>query len=301
MKIFITGAMGFIGSHVAYRFLDAGHDLVALARNPHKLPALAAHPKVQIVAATLYDFDVIREALQGCDACIHIALGWGDTPIEMLMTDTTATVSLLTSCLDAGIKQFIYTSSTAALGSFFAEMKETDPVMPSDYYGATKAASEAFALAVAAKSNMRCNIIRPGYTFGNPVKPGASIQSDRRFHDIVSEAVNDGEIVLKAGDGTQFIAAADLARLFEAVFNSDRNREVYYGLGVPFISWASIAETTIKLCSSKSSIRLIGEVPEPCLFNLGKIQRHFGLAFEAEPYLTEHLKYLIGGSSSRAD
>ncbi len=295
MKIFVTGATGFIGSHVAYRLLDAGHELVALARNPQKVPALAAHPKVQMLAATLYDFDDIRLALHGCDACIHIALGWGDTPIEMLRTDTTATVSLLTSCLDVGVKQFIYTSSTAALGSFFAEMKETDPLSPSDYYGATKAASEAYVLAVAAKSSMRCNVIRPGYTFGNPVVPGASIQSDRRFHEIVEGALNDSEIVLKAGDGTQFVAAGDLARLFEAVLNSDHNREVYYGLGVPFVSWASIAESAIQLCSSKSSIRLIGEAPEPCLFNLSKIRDHFGLAFELEPHLTEHLKYLIDG------
>ncbi len=293
MKIFITGATGFIGSHVAVRLLHAGHELVALARNPGKVPALAALPKLKLVAATLYDFDVIRDALQGCDACIHIALGWGDTPIEMLKTDTTATVSLLTSCLEAGVKQFIYTSSTAALGSFFAEMKETDPLLPSDYYGATKAASEAYVLATAAKSSMRCNVIRPGYTFGNPVVPGASIQSDRRFHGIVEGALNDDEIVLKAGDGTQFVAASDLARLFEAVLNSDKNREVYYGLGVPFASWASIAETAIQLCSSKGAIRLIGDPPEPCLFNLGKIQRHFGLAFQAEPHLTEHLRYLI--------
>jgi len=298
LRIFITGATGFIGSHVAYRLINTGHELVIIARNPQKLTALSSHPRVRRVTATLYDYATIREALQGCEACIHIALGWGDTPIEMLQTDTTATVSLLTQCIEAGVRQFVYTSSTAALGSFFSVMKETDPLAPSDYYGATKAASEAYVLAAAAKSPLRCNIIRPGYTFGNPVVPGGTMQSDRRFHNIVEQALRGDEIVLKAGDGTQFVSAGDLARLYEAVLNSQQNRQVYYGLGVPFVSWASIAEKAIKLTRSKSKIRLEGE-PEPsCLFDLEKIRIDFGLAFEAEPDLTEHLKYLIAAVSA---
>ncbi len=78
MRIFVTGATGFIGSHVAYQLLNAGHDLVIIARNPQKLPWLTAHPKVKRVTATLYDNDTIHNLLPGCEACIHIALGWGD-------------------------------------------------------------------------------------------------------------------------------------------------------------------------------------------------------------------------------
>ena len=118
MKIFITGATGFIGSYVAQRLLDAGHELVALARDPDKHPALSEQQHVKRLHGTLYDYELIAKHIEGCEACVHIALGWGDRPLEMLRTDTTATVSLLQTCLDAGVKRFVYTSSTAVLGPF---------------------------------------------------------------------------------------------------------------------------------------------------------------------------------------
>jgi UDP-glucose 4-epimerase len=159
----------------------------------------------------------------------------------MLQTDTTATVSLLEQCLSAKVERFLYTSSTAALGGFSARMDETTPVCPSDYYGATKAACEAYVMAVGAQTNMRCNVIRPGYTFGNPVVEGAPTQPDRRFESIAKLAVAGEEIRLKAGDGTQFVWAGDLATLYLAVLEADRSREIYFGLATPFVTWQSLA------------------------------------------------------------
>src|SRR3954462_9969321 len=147
MRIFMTGATGFIGSHVAYRLLPAGQDLVAIARNPDKTPSLSSHPRVRRVAATLYDTALISQHLEGCEACVHVALGWGDTPLTMLERDTQATVGLLEASVRSCVKHFIYTSSTAALGGFWSRMSEADSVRPSDYYGATKAASEAYVMA----------------------------------------------------------------------------------------------------------------------------------------------------------
>lgn len=293
MRIFLTGATGFIGSHVAYRLLEAGHELVVIARNPHKTPSLSNHPRVLRVPATLSDDAVIREQLAGCSACIHVALGWGETPLSMLQADTRATVALLEACIERGVEHFIYTSSTAALGGFWSRMSEADPLRPSDYYGATKAASEAFVMAVGARTGMRCNVIRPGYTFGNPVADGAPIQPDRRFVEIVKK-VRDGEdIHLKKGDGTQFIWAGDLARLYQAVLDSDRSREVYFGLATPFVTWQAIAEEAVRLTNSKSKVLVEGEAGAPCLFDLSKIRGHFGLEFTSAEHITEHLEHLI--------
>ena len=55
-------------------------------------------------------------------------------------------------------------------------------------YGATKRATEAYLMAATHRTAMRGNIVRPGYTFGNPVVPGATMQSDTRFKDIVANA-----------------------------------------------------------------------------------------------------------------
>jgi len=295
MRIFITGATGFIGSHVAYHLLEAGHELVAIARNPGKTPSLSGHPRVRRVAASLYDFAVIRENLAGCEACVHVALGWGDTPVSMLETDTRATVFLLQSCVEQGVKHFIYTSSTAALGGFWSRMSEADPVRPSDYYGATKAASEAYVMAVGARTSLRCNVIRPVYTFGNPVVPGAPTQPDQRFAQIVKSALAGEDIRVKKGDGTQFVWAGDLARLYRAVLDSDRSREVYFGLATPFVTWQSIAEQAVRLTGSRSRVVAEGAEPSaPCIFDLSKIKDHFGLEFGSAEHLTRHLEFLIG-------
>lgn len=293
MRIFITGATGFIGSHVAYRLLEAGHELVALARNPDKTPALSSHPRVRRVHGTLLDQAVIDEHLAGCEACVHVALGWGDTPLAMLDADTRATVGLLEACLHRGVKHFIYTSSTAALGGFWSRMSEADPTRPSDYYGATKAASEAYVLAVGAKTSMRCNVIRPGYTFGNPVVEGAPTEPDKRFTEIVKRAAAGEEIRLKKGDGTQFVWAGDLARLYQAVLDSACSREVYFGLATPFVTWQAVAEEAVRLTGSKSKVVTEGEPGSPCLFDLSKIREHFGLEFSSAEHITDHLQYLI--------
>jgi UDP-glucose 4-epimerase len=291
MRIFITGATGFIGSYVAYRLLEAGHELVAIARNAEKTPALSNHPRVRRVAASLYDFAVIREQLAGCEACVHVALGWGDTPVSMLETDTRATVFLLQACVEQGVKHFIYTSSTAALGGFWSHMSEADPTRPSDYYGATKAASEAYVMAVGAKSSMRCNVIRPGYTFGNPVVPGAPTQPDKRFASIVNAARAGEDIRVKKGDGTQFIWAGDLARLYQAVLDSNRSREIYFGLATPFVTWQAVAEEAVRVTGSGSRVLAEGEPGPECRFDLSKIKEHVGLEFESTERITEHLRY----------
>lgn len=293
MRIFITGATGFIGSHVAYRLLDAGHELVAIARNAEKTPSLSSHPRVRRVLASLYDLRIIREQLAGCDACVHVALGWGDTPATMLEADTRATVSLLEACVEQGVKHFLYTSSTAALGGFWSRMTEADPLRPSDYYGATKAASEAYVMAVGARSSLRCNVIRPGYTFGNPVAPGAPTQPDKRFASIVKSALAGEDIRVQRGDGTQFVWAGDLARLYQAVLDSERSREVYFGLATPFVTWQAVAEEAVRLTGSRSKVVAEGEPGPGCRFDLSKIKEHFGLEFGSAEHITRHLEHLI--------
>ena len=118
MKIFMTGGMGFIGSYIVKMLIDNGHEVTVLARNPDKVPAFKNLPGVNILKGGLADFDLIEKKLPGHDACIHNALGWGDTAVEMLKNDTLCSVFIFEKAAASGVKQLIYTSSTAALGDF---------------------------------------------------------------------------------------------------------------------------------------------------------------------------------------
>ena len=146
MRVFVTGGTGFIGHYVVKALLEKGHEVVVATRHPNKVPTLRANPNVSFVEAALTDFEKMGEGLIGCDACIHVALGWGDTPSAMLMNDTRATIALLEMSARAGCEKFIMTSSTSAMGRVRSEMRETTSNLPIDLYGATKAAGEAYVL-----------------------------------------------------------------------------------------------------------------------------------------------------------
>jgi UDP-glucose 4-epimerase len=295
MKVFVTGGMGFIGSAIVVELLNKGHDVTILARNPSKVPPFQTNPKIKIVEGGLADFDKIEAALPGHDAVVHNALYWGNTPTDMLHNDTRCSVHVFDLAAKSGIKDMIYTSSTAALGEFTEHMHEEQKLKPTGYYGATKAATEAYLLAFGRETSMRCNVVRPGYTIGNPVVPGATIESDKRFKDIVSNAIAGTDISVTKNDGTQFIWHGDLAKIYSAVLESGKNREIYYGLGANFTSWESIAHEAVKLTNSNSKVIVEdkGWGDTPHLFDLSKIERDFGLKFDSTEQITEHLKYLI--------
>lgn len=301
MRVFVTGGTGFIGHYVVKALLAKGHEVVISTRHPNKVPSLRSQPNVSFVEASLTDFDAMGEGLFGCDACIHIALGWGETPSLMLMNDTRATVTLLEMAAKAGCQKFIYTSSTAAMGRMRPVMREVTGNLPMDLYGATKAAGEAYVLGFShgygthfPEVKMKRNIIRPGYTFGNPAFPDGCTQPDRRFFEIAKAAKEGRDIHIIKNDGTQFIHASQQAQLFVNLLESDKNEEIFLGLGSVWISWKEIAEIAISLCpgtTSKIVEKDLGWGDEPMLFNVQKIQDHFGLVFDAHEFLAGHLKY----------
>lgn len=301
MRVFVTGGTGFIGHYVVKAILEKGHEVVIATRHPNKVPTLKAMPNVSFVECALTDFEAMAEGLQGCDACIHIALGWGDTPSAMMMNDTRATVMLLESAARAGCKKFIYTSSTAAMGRMRPAMREITSNLPMDLYGATKAAGEAFVLGFThgygtqfPEVKMTRNIIRPGYTFGNPAWPDGCSQPDRRFFAMAQAVKENKDINVIKNDGTQFIHASQQAQLYLNLLESDKNEEIFLGLGEVWISWKEIAEMMISMkpgCKSKIVETDLGWGDEPMLFDVSKIKDQFGLAFDAHDYMLDHVKW----------
>ncbi|MEJ6949670.1 NAD-dependent epimerase/dehydratase family protein [Natronospora cellulosivora (SeqCode)] len=294
MKVFLTGGTGFIGSYVVNELINQGHEITILARNPKKVSGFINHNAIQLVKGTLYDNDIIKKALKDKDACIHIALGWGDTAINMLEKDTKVSVYLMETAAELGVKKMIYTSSTAAVGDLRVDMDESISPRPIDFYGATKAATEAYLLSIARAYDIQANIIRPGYTFGNPVVEGSYMQPDTRFWDIVNLAKNNKDIKLVKNDGTQFIWAGDLAKVYSAVLNSEYNREIFFGLSNEFVTWEEIAQLALDYTNSSSQIILEDKAWgwATYRFDLDKLDKEFGFNFTCLDHIKSHLAYL---------
>lgn len=308
MKVILTGGTGFIGSYVLMQLLAEGHEVTLLARNAAKVPAFTTLDRVQVVEASMTDFDKLKQVLPNHDACIHVALNYnGASAYDMLMSDTATSIFLATEAAKAGISHFIYTSSTAAndhiyskknpikIGNTNCHVTINSKQNPHSYYGATKAATENFLMGIAGETSMRVNIIRPGYTFGNPVMEGAFTQPDRRFHAIVQSIVNGEELEIIKHDGTQFIWGGDLAKIYTSLLNSNYNRHTYFGLSTEFTSWHQIAVEAKKLCNSTSSIVLkdLNWSNDPILFDVSDIEKDFKHSFLPYPHITNHLQYLI--------
>jgi UDP-glucose 4-epimerase len=233
-------------------------------------------------------------------------LHWGNSAVEMLMNDTKSSVQLFELAAKAGVKNIIYTSSTAVNDWVYmdesareygsdATVFEYTKQNPVTYYGSTKGATELYLQAIAFEYKIRANVVRPGYTFGNPAVEGGNMEADSRFSILVENAISGNPIEVIKNDGTQFIDASDLAKIYLAILDSDMNGKTYFGLGNRFITWEEVAMETLKLIGSKSElvVKDLGWPSDPALFDVAAIQRDFNMSFSSWGKIVEHLGYLI--------
>jgi len=117
MKTLVTGATGFVGSHVAGRVLSAGQSLRVLARPGSDVRALRGLD-AERVEGDLRDTGSLERALQGVNRVFHVAADyrlWSRNPAEIYESNVTGTRNLLDAAKRAGVEQFIYTSTVATI------------------------------------------------------------------------------------------------------------------------------------------------------------------------------------------
>jgi UDP-glucose 4-epimerase len=296
MRVFLTGGTGFIGSYVVRELSGHGHKITVLARNPSRVPALASLPGVEIKKMDIHNFSKLKTMTKKIDALVLVALGWGDTGPDMIKNETLPEVSLIDIAIRRGARKVIFTSSTAAAGPIEKTTGENGRRRPVDFYGATKGAVELFMSAYSSyHRDIAFNVIRPGYTFGNPVVPGASMQPDKRFRDICKKAKTGKRLELIMQDGTQFLWAGDLAKVYAKVLDSDCKNEIFYGLSKNFITWEHIGKWAFSYAGTKPKFKMLdkGWSDKPPMYDVGKIKKYFGLSFNSTEEVKKHIKYLI--------
>ena len=293
MRVVVTGATGFIGSHVTKALSKAGHSVLATAREPARLPALASLPGVRLARLDLADRRGWASLLTGQDALVHVALGWGESGPAMLEADTAASVALFEACVAAGVGRVVYTSSTAANGEMDPLNREDRQPRPEDYYGATKAATEQFARAYSRRHGLKVRVIRPGYIFGEPAVEGARSQPDTRFAGLC-RAIKAGQPPrVVRHDGTQFLHAQDIAQAYLALLGHETPYTVHYALSRDWRSWEQVAQWAIALSGKDLAVEVEdkGYGSEPWRFDVSALERDFGLAFGNEERLKAHLAW----------
>lgn len=295
MRVMLTGGTGFIGSWVTEALASEGHEVTLLARDPRKVQGFLDRKDISFVQGSLTDSAAIRRAVDGQDACIHIALGWGDDARAMLREDTTPSIELFQSAIEAGAQHVVFTSSIAVFGDRRDAYTDDTAPRPNGYYGATKAAAESFLLAASAETGIRGNVIRPGYTFGGPVTEGATVYTDTKLLDMARAAIAGHPITVRQNDGTQFIWVGDLAKVYLAVLLGAENRKMFTAVSSNFTTWEQCARLIVERANSSSDV--IAEptdlLPTQGRNDVSAIRDSFGLEFDSTSAMREHVDFLL--------
>ncbi len=139
MKVFVTGATGFVGSHVAHALAEQGADLRLLVRAGSRTDNIA-DLKAETALGDLREPDSLKKAMSGCEFVFHVAADyrlWVRDPDQMYRSNVEGTRAIIRAAQECGVRRVIYTSSVATMG--FSQdgrlADENSPVTQADMVG----------------------------------------------------------------------------------------------------------------------------------------------------------------------
>lgn len=183
----LTGAAGFIGSHLAQALLGEGASVRALIRYSstrglgylREVEAIAGRP-VEIVAGDLRDPDCVERAVAGCEVVFHlgalISIPYSyENPGAYLESNVRGTYHVLEACRKAGVRRCVLTSTSEVYGSaLYVPIDERHPLQAQSPYAASKIAADKLAESYWRSFNLPVVIVRPFNTYG-PRQSGRAV------------------------------------------------------------------------------------------------------------------------------
>ena len=177
MKCLITGAAGFIGSHLVESCADNNFQVKAFihynSRNDWGwLENLSCIKDIEIISGDIRDYDSVYSAMQGCRAVFHLAALIGIpysyvSPLAYLKTNIEGTYNVLQSAKELNLENIIITSTSETYGTAqYVPMDEKHPLVGQSPYSATKIAADELALSYHKSFDLPVKIIRPFNTYG---------------------------------------------------------------------------------------------------------------------------------------
>ncbi len=162
MRIFVTGASGYVGSAVLDALIRGGHQVTGLVRNTERAAQVAARGGAPVIG-DLADPGSYRDLILQHDAVVHAALDTSPRGIEL---DRNALEAMLAALGErgAGPRAFVYTSGVWVIGSTSQPATEETPIKPVAF-SAWRPAHEQMVLG-AADDNLRTIVVRPGIVYG---------------------------------------------------------------------------------------------------------------------------------------
>ena len=245
--VLVTGAGGFIGSHLVEALIASGAKVRAFVRyTSRKDPGLLRdlspidYAKVEIIAGDLRDEQTVREAVRGCQVVFHlgalISIPYSYLhPVEVASTNFIGTLNVLTACREFGVERLIHTSTSEVYGTARqVPISEAHVLQGQSPYSASKIGADKLAESFFCSYNLPVVTVRPFNTFGPR-------QSARAVIPTIITQVLAGD-TLKIGNLTTtrdftfvtdtvngFLCAAEAEGVEGEVFNLGTGEEISIG------------------------------------------------------------------------
>ena len=204
-KVLVTGADGFIGSHLVELLLSEGYEVRALSVynsfNYWGWLEDVHHPNLEVVCGDVRDPNYCREIMQGCDTVLHlaalIAIPYSYVaPDSYVDTNIKGTLNICQAARDLGVERVVVTSTSEVYGTAqYVPIDEKHPRQPQSPYSATKIGADAIAMSFYNAFNLPVVIARPFNTYGPR-------QSARAIIPTIITQIANGIREIKVGDLT---------------------------------------------------------------------------------------------------
>jgi NAD dependent epimerase/dehydratase len=204
MKALITGADGFIGSHLTELLLKKNISVVALAQynsfnNWGWLEDIPSQDNLDIVTGDIRDSNYCRQVCSGVDIVFHlaalIAIPYSYKSQESFIdTNVKGTLNMCRAALDSGVKRFLHTSTSEVYGTAqYVPIDEKHPLQPQSPYSASKIGADAIAMSFYHAFGLNVSVARPFNTYGPR-------QSARAVIPTIITQIASGAREIKLGD-----------------------------------------------------------------------------------------------------
>lgn len=272
MKILLTGADGFIGSHLTEALVRQGHKVRAFVLyNSFSSWGWLDHcsPEVkgqfEVFAGDIRDPHGVKEAMKGCDVVLHlaalIAIPYSyHSPDTYVDTNVKGTLNVLQAARELGVKRVVHTSTSEVYGTArFVPITEEHPLQGQSPYSATKIAADQLAYSFHASFALPVVIVRPFNTYGPR-------QSARAVIPTIISQIAHGQRQIKLGAVSptrDFNFVKDTVAGFIGALNSDQgvgevvnfgsNFEISVGDTVQLI--AEAMNTQVEIITDEARLR----------------------------------------------
>ena len=227
-KIIVTGATGFIGSHLTEYFVENGFNVIAFDRyNSNNDWGWLENSKYkndfQVILGDIRDYDSVSKAMSGCDAVFHLAALIGIpysyvSPLAYIRTNIEGTYNVLEAAKNLELEQILITSTSETYGTAqYVPIDEKHPIVGQSPYSASKIAADQLAISYFKSFELPVKIVRPFNTYGPRQSARAIIPT------IISQLLNGKtEIELGSLSPTRDLTfVKDTCTGFKEIYNSD--------------------------------------------------------------------------------